>query len=262
MASGVREAVRALLGASHAVALTGAGVSTPSGIPDFRGPRGLWRSVDPDLFTLDYFLEDPSGSWRVFAGLYRGLRGVKPNPAHYALAAMEEEGVVRAVVTQNIDGLHQAAGSRMVVEIHGSARDAVCLECGYRAPLDWAVAEAEARGYPRCPRCGAPMKPSVTFFGEPLPEAALREALELAWRSDVMLVAGSSLAVSPANQLPLIVKERGGRLVIVNLGETMLDHLADVKVEAPVEEALPEICEEALAALDADPGKCRGPGQR
>lgn len=257
----VGEAARILAGARHAVALTGAGVSTASGIPDFRGPRGLWRRVDPEVFSIDYFLSSPMEAWRVFAGLYRKLGGVKPNPAHYALAALEAAGVLKAVITQNIDGLHQAAGSRRVVEIHGSAVHAVCLECGYRVPLSDAVREAEEGRVPRCPRCGGILKPDVTFFGEPLPEKALMEALSLAWRSDVMLVAGSSLAVSPANQLPQITKMRGGKLIIVNVGETMLDHLADVKIEAPVEEALPAICEETLKLIGENPEGCRGPQQ-
>ena len=251
-----------LASSRRAVALTGAGVSTASGIPDFRGPRGLWRRVDPDIFTIDRFLEEPMESWRVFVEMYESMRGVRPNPAHYALAVLEREGVLVAVITQNIDGLHQAAGSRRVVEIHGSARWAVCLNCGHRVPLGEAVEEARRGRLPRCPRCGGLLKPDVTFFGEPLPEAALREALELAASSDAMLVAGSSLVVSPANQLPQIAKLRGARLVIANAGETMLDHLADVKVEGPVEVTLPLICRETLRLLGRDPAACPEPGGR
>ncbi len=255
----VREAARILAGARHAVALTGAGVSTPSGIPDFRGPQGLWRRVDPEVFSIDYFLSDPAEPWKVFAQLYDEMSGVKPNPAHYALAALEEAGVLKAVITQNIDGLHRAAGSRRVIEIHGSAVHAVCLDCGHRIPLSDAVEEARKGRIPRCPRCGGLLKPDVTFFGEPLPEKALREALDLAWSSDVMLVAGSSLVVSPANQLPQITKMRGGRLIIVNMGETTLDHIADVKIDAPVEEALPELCAETLKLLSLDASPCKRP---
>ncbi len=253
----LREAARILAGARHAVALTGAGVSTPSGIPDFRGPMGLWKRVDPEVFSIDYFLSEPSEPWRVFAHLYEEMSGVKPNPAHYALAALEEAGVLKAVITQNIDGLHQAAGSRRVIEIHGSTVHAVCLDCGYRIPLSEAVEEARRRGVPRCPRCGGLLKPDVTFFGEPLPEKALREALDLAWNSDVMLVAGSSLVVLPANQLPQITKMRGGRLIIVNMGETMLDHLADVKIDGPVEKVLPDLCSETLQLLGLDADACK-----
>ena len=247
-----------LVESGFAIAFTGAGVSTASGVPDFRGPRGLWRRVPPRVFSIDYFLEDPGGSWRVFLELYRGLRGVGPNPAHYALARLEEAGLLKAVVTQNIDGLHQAAGSRRVVELHGSLGWAVCLGCGRRYPLEWAVGEAGRRGYPVCPECGGLVKPDVVFFGEPLPTRALLEAYSLARRSDLVLVAGSSLAVAPANMVPVVAREHGARVVVVNLGPVELD-VADVFIEAPVEEALPVICEEALRLAGGDPRGCRGP---
>jgi len=254
----VREEAKHLARARHAIAFTGAGISVPSGIPDFRGPQGLWRRVPPSLFEISTFLSSPGETWRVFADLYVQMRGVRPNPAHYALARLEEAGVIRAVVTQNIDRLHQAAGSRRVVELHGSLGEAVCTVCGYRVPLEEAVREALEGRVPACPRCGGVLKPDVVFFGEPLPRRALEEAFRLARESDYVLVAGSSLYVSPANMVPAIAKEHGARVVIVNLGEVAMPWVADTIIEAPVEEALPLLCEETLRILGLPARGCRG----
>lgn len=257
----VKEMAEALTKAKHAIALTGAGISTASGIPDFRGPRGLWRRVDPEVFNIEYFLADPLTSWRHYLSLHRATAEARPNPAHYALAALEKAGIIKAIITQNVDGLHQAAGSKHVVEIHGNGSRARCLSCGRTFPIEDALREVEKGGIPRCPHCGGILKPDVTFFGEQLPEEALSAALELAWRSDAILVAGSSLVVSPANQIPLIVKQRGGFLGIVNLGPTTLDELADLKIEAPVERVLPEICRAALSSWNQESlsaGECYG----
>lgn len=251
----IRKAAEILAGASHAIALTGAGVSTASGIPDFRGPRGLWRLVDPELFSIDYFHADPLTVWRHYASLYRAIRGARPNPSHYALSGLEAMGVVKAVITQNIDGLHQKAGSRRVVELHGNAFRARCTSCGAVYGIEWAL-EQLAGGTPRCSRCGGLLKPDVVFFGEPLPMAALNEALRLAFQSDAILVAGSSLAVSPANRIPVIVKRRGGKLVIVNMGATMLDGEADVKIEGATERALPAICKRVAEIVGSDKTLC------
>ncbi len=256
----VREAARILVEAEHAIALTGAGVSTPSGIPDFRGPEGLWKRIPPRLFEIGYFLSHPEESWRVFLQLYDSMRGVKPNPAHYALAALEEAGVLKAVITQNIDGLHQAAGSRNVIELHGSLREAVCVQCGYRVGLEEAVEEARRKGVPRCPRCGGVLKPDVVFFGEPLPTSELLRAFQLARESDAVLVAGSSLYVTPANQVPVIAKEHGARVIVVNMGDIALPWVADVFIRGRVEEVLPMLCRETLSMLGRDPSRCDGQG--
>jgi NAD-dependent deacetylase len=250
-----REAGRALAMSRHAIALTGAGVSTPSGIPDFRGPQGLWSRVDPELFHISYFMADPLTVWKLYMELYRVLERAKPNRAHRSLAILEKAGLLKAVITQNIDGLHQKAGSMNVVELHGNGFNARCTRCGKTYPITSIIERAlEENEPPRCPRCGGLLKPDVVFFGETLPEEALRRALGLAWKSDLILVAGSSLAVSPANQLPWIVKRRGGVVIIVNLGETYFDKEADIKIEGPVEEVLPCICSEALKAANGDRG--------
>ncbi len=250
-------AAEALLNARHAIVFTGAGVSTASGIPDFRGPQGLWKRVDPELFDINYFLADPLPAWRVFEELYKASASARPNAAHYAIAALERRGLVRAVITQNVDGLHQRAGSKNVIELHGNPSRAVCLSCGRRYPLEEALRQLHEGKVPRCPVCGGLLKPDVTFFGEPLPEKPLMEALTLASKSDLVLVAGSSLVVRPANEIPWIVKRRGGVLIIVNLGDTMMDDLADIRISEPVEEALPKICEAALARLGYDTEECR-----
>lgn len=226
LAEEARRLARLLAGSRYAVAFTGAGVSTESGIPDFRGPQGLWRRVDPEVFSIEYFMEDPLGVWRLFAELFAGFRGARPNPAHHALARMEELGVVKTVITQNIDGLHQAAGSRRVIELHGSLRWARCTRCGHRVPLEEALREVEEGRLPRCPRCGGVLKPDAVFFGEPLPDDALREAYREAGRADLVLVVGSSLTVYPAALIPEYAARRGARLAIINLEPTSLDSLA------------------------------------
>ncbi len=231
-----------LVSSEFAVVMTGAGVSTASGIPDFRGPQGLWKRVDPSLFEISYFYSNPLDAWRLFSERFGSLRDVKPNPAHIAIARLEEVGLVKAVITQNIDGLHQAAGSRRVVELHGNAGRAVCTQCGRKYPVGEALAALAEGRLPTCPVCGGLLKPDVVYFGEPLPTEALQDAYFLAESSDLFMVVGSSLAVSPANHLPLVARSRGARLIIVNFGETALDDVADLKVEAPAERFMPMVC--------------------
>ena len=246
-----RRAAEILVSAGgRAFAFTGAGVSTESGIPDFRGPSGLWRRIPPEVFTIEYFLEDPGTVWRLYAELHRALASARPNPAHHAIARLEELGVIEAVVTQNIDGLHQAAGSRRVIELHGNAREAVCTACGARVAIEEALAAVEAGELPRCPRCGAVLKPAAVFFGEPLPSRALEEAFSLARRARAVLVAGSSLQVYPAALVPEEAARRGARLVIVNLEETPLDWRAELVVRERVGRFLPLVAEEAEKLLE------------
>ena len=230
------------------VALTGAGVSTASGIPDFRGPQGVWRFVDPEKFEISYFHQHPDEVWDLFVQYLLPAFDVKPNPAHYALAELERVGKLCAVITQNVDMLHQAAGSKNVVELHGALRDAVCTKCGARYPLREALKWRTA-GAPRCPRCGGVLKPDVVFFGEPLPQDALREAFMLAEMAEVFLAVGTSLAVYPANQLPVVAKKRGAKLVIINADETYYDFFADYILRGRVEEILPRLVEKVKSIL-------------
>ncbi len=248
----VERAAKILVKGKYVIAFTGAGVSTESGIPDFRGPQGLWRRIDPEKFTVSYFVTNPDEVWELFTEYFLAHKGVEPNRAHIALAELEKLGIVRTLITQNVDGLHQMAGSRNVIELHGNLREAVCISCGYRMSLEEALKEFRKTGVaPRCPRCGGLLKPNVVFFGEPLPYGALRLAFEEAEKADVVLVVGSSLVVTPAAYIPLRAKEAGAKLIIINLGETAMDHLADVKIDGKAGEILGEILEKVKQIISS-----------
>jgi NAD-dependent deacetylase len=214
------------------VVLTGAGVSTESGIPDFRSPTGIWADFDPaEYASLPAFRADPAKVWRFYKPRIAMLTGAEPNAAHRALAALEEAGFVEAVITQNIDLLHERAGSRNLVEVHGSIRTATCPACGASYPRAAVVAKLERSDAPPCDRCGAILKPDVVFFGELLPAAAIERAFELARSARLLLVVGSSLEVHPVAALPEETLTAGGRVAIVNKGPTPYDGRADLKLE-------------------------------
>ncbi|HXF97714.1 MAG TPA: NAD-dependent deacylase [Gaiellaceae bacterium] len=222
------------------VVLTGAGVSTESGIPDFRSASGIWAQVDPfEVASIDAFRRDPERVWGFYRARIDVLLRAEPNAGHLALAELERRGLVRAVITQNIDTLHTRAGSREVVEVHGSIRTAVCLRCRWAEPLEGVLAQLAERPAPLCPRCGEVLKPGVTMFGELLPQAALERATELAREAELMLVVGSTLEVWPAAGLPL----EAAALAIVNRGPTAFDDLALLKVEAGAGETLAAVVE-------------------
>lgn len=247
MAQTPRDLAELLRGAEHAVALTGAGVSTESGIPDFRSTGGLWERYDPmEVASMATFLSDPSRFWSFHRPRIDMLSGVDPNPSHVALAAMEAAGVLRTLITQNIDRLHARAGSANVIEVHGALDRGVCLRCDERVSIDELVARADAAadGVPRCAR-GHAMKSGVVLFGEPMPRDAIEAAHDEAERADVMLVVGSSLLVSPVSELPGLVLRRGGRLAILTEGETPYDDAAHVRLHGPAGAQLTE----AAAAL-------------
>jgi NAD-dependent protein deacetylase/lipoamidase len=221
------------------VVLTGAGISTESGIPDFRSPTGIWARYDPmEYATIEAFLVDPVKVWDFYAKRLDVLGQAEPNAGHRALAELERHGWVRAVVTQNVDGLHARAGSRELVEVHGSLRSAVCLDCGERVPMQEAAARLPA---PTCPRCGRILKPGVVMFGEYLPAAAMETALRLAAEARLLLVVGSSLEVYPVASLPEETLAAGGALAIVNRGGTQFDDRAAVVVDAGAGETLGEL---------------------
>ncbi len=224
------------------VVLTGAGVSTESGIPDFRSRTGLWAQFDPlEYASLEAFRRDPRKVWSFYKPRISVLTEAEPNPAHRALAELERLGLVEAVVTQNIDLLHERAGSRNVVEVHGSIRTATCPGCGERQPLERVVellADADA---PACPACGEILKPDVVFFGELLPAEAIERATELARRARLLLVVGSALEVYPIAGLPFETLAAGGELAIVNRGPTALDDEASVRIDAAAGELLPQV---------------------
>lgn len=240
----VERAARLLRRARYSVALTGAGMSTSSGIPDFRSPgSGLWEDVDPfNVASLYAFRRQPRAFYAWIHPLAQVLRDALPNPGHIALARLEAAGYLRAVITQNIDNLHQEAGSLEVLEVHGHLRSATCVDCYCIRPGGALLRRFLAdRAVPRCTECGGVMKPDVVLFGEQLPVDVVNTALMHVANADLMLVAGSSLEVAPVSQLPIRIHRQGGRLIVVNLESTYVDDEADVVIHGDVATVLPSI---------------------
>lgn len=239
----VEQAAEILASAQRGVALTGAGVSAESGIPTFRGAGGLWTKYDPvKVSSIESFLADPASYWSVARERGRVALSARPNPGHVALAAMEAAGRLSAIVTQNTDGLHQDAGARRVIELHGSGRMVQCLECERVEPRSEVQARLDVEMPPRCRSCGSTfLKPTVILFGERMPAAAVHDAFELARQADVMLVVGSSLVVYPAAEIPLMAVREGARMIVINAEPTPFDRLADVVIRGRSGEVLPQI---------------------
>jgi NAD-dependent deacetylase len=224
------------------VVLTGAGVSTESGIPDFRSPTGLWAQFDPlEYGSIEAFRADPLKVWSFYKPRVAMLTEAEPNPAHVAIADLERRGFVEAVVTQNIDLLHERAGSEDVVEVHGSIRSATCPACGERYPLERVLQLLAEANAPACPACGAILKPDVVFFGELLQPEAIERAYELAQRAALLLVVGSALEVYPVAGLPEETLAAGGALAIVNRGRTPYDGRAVLRIDGSAGEVLPAV---------------------
>jgi NAD-dependent deacetylase len=226
-----------LRSARSAVVLTGAGISVPSGIPDFRTPgTGLWEKVDPmEVAHIDAWRRDPDRFWSFYGQRFTTLTDKRPNAAHDAVAELERRGLVQAVITQNIDRLHRLAGTERLIEVHGSIEQSVCMECGGKVALDKVVEQLDgADGAPECLACIAPLKPDVVLFGELLPAEALAEAHGLAEEADLILCVGSSLEVYPVAGLPAITHGAGGRLVLVTQGQTPYDGDAEIKLDGDV----------------------------
>ncbi len=240
----LKEAAELLNSCRYVTVLTGAGISTESGIPDFRSPEnGLWSKVDPEDFTIQAFNSDPAVLYRHGSGFFSDILKAKPNAAHFALGELESKGLVKSVITQNIDGLHQKGGSENVLEVHGSLSRGICLFCNYLHPME-ELMEDVGMGIvpPLCKYCGAPMKPDVTLFGEAMPPA-YQDALREAESADAMLVIGSSLLVSPANTLP----KRVNKLVIVNREHTIMDNMAQVVINESIAETIPLLSREWIS---------------
>ncbi|MCL2130816.1 MAG: NAD-dependent deacetylase [Treponema sp.] len=214
----------------YCTALTGAGVSTLSGIRDFRGKNGLYNDMDAEkIFDISYFEKDPSYYYKAAGSFIYDLDKKEASIVHIALAELEKRGYLKAIITQNIDLLHEKAGSKRVIEIHGSPKIHYCLHCaGIRMPFEEAAAIVHSGGLPLCPKCGKVLKPAITFFGESLPQNALREAVDESQKSGLMLVLGTSLTVFPAASMPQYTLRQGGEIVIVNNMPTPMDSQASL----------------------------------
>ncbi|MCB8982881.1 MAG: NAD-dependent deacylase [Ardenticatenaceae bacterium] len=240
----IQQAFDILKNTRHLVALTGAGISTRSGIPDFRSPEsGLWDHYDPmEVATITAFKQKPEAFYDWIRPLAQKTLVAQPNPAHLALAQLEKSGPLQALITQNIDGLHTKAGSQTIYEVHGHLREATCMHCLQIYQTEDVFADFLADGrIPRCPGCGGILKPNIILFGEILPITVLNRAKRQINQCDTLIVAGSSLEVAPAGDLPLLAKYAGAKLIIVNLTETHMDYLADVLIHADVVDVLPQL---------------------
>lgn len=227
-----------LMNSKNAVVLTGAGISAESGIPTFRGKNGLWKKYKPeDLATPFAFQRNPRLVWEWYAWRMDLISRAKPNPAHITLAEMEKEGIIKAVITQNVDGLHFRAGSKNVIELHGNIWRVKCVNCNWKTVLN----SPPSRIPPTCEKCGGLMRPDVVWFHEPLPREALHGAFKLAAQSDVMLIIGTSGVVQPAASLPLVTREHGGILIEINVTDTPLTPICQYTFRGKAGEILPKI---------------------
>lgn len=209
-----QEAAKQIIDAHYCVAFTGAGISVESGIPPFRGRNGLWNKYDPQTFEIDYFLQNTTRSWEIIRDIFYDLFGqVLPNTAHYALAEMEQRGLLKSVITQNIDNLHKDAGNKEVYEFHGSLKQIICLNCGQKVNV---VRVDMNRLPPTCLTCGGLMKPDVVFFGEAIPEYAASKSFEASQKADCMILIGTTGTVAPANIIPPRAKDRGTTIIEIN----------------------------------------------
>ncbi len=239
----LRRARELVQNAQRICALTGAGISVDSGIPDFRSEGGLWKRYDPlEYATYESFLNDPSKFWTMGRELARVILDAKPNAAHYALAELEKRGKLIGIITQNIDNLHQAAGSKRVIELHGNYLRAYCMSCG-KVYVGEDVHRRVANGEipPRCDECNGVLKSESILFGEPLPEKAMSEAIKLCRQTDLMLVVGTSLTIYPAAYLPQLAKDSGAKVIIINLHGENRDGVADIVLEGRASIILPKL---------------------
>ncbi|MGC9472412.1 MAG: SIR2 family NAD-dependent protein deacylase [Bacteroidales bacterium] len=245
----IRLAAGWLKNSKHTAAFTGAGISVESGVPPFRGENGLWNKYDPMVLEIDRFRADPTGSWKIIRKIfYDYFRDARPNRAHEVLALMEQKGLLSAVITQNIDNLHQEAGSVKVYEYHGNARELICTRCGQvydpvKIGLD--------RLPPQCPRDGGVLKPNFIFFGEPIPEEAARMASHEAATAEIFLVIGSTGEVMPACMIPRMAKQRGATIIEINPEETLFTHhITDLHLKGKAGEVLNRLAVELFNGTD------------
>lgn len=253
VADGVGRLADLVRSSERTVALTGAGISVPSGIPDFRTPgEGMWEEVDPmKVANIDAFHRDTRAFWDFYRPRFDMLRDKRPNAAHLALAGLERAGLLDAVVTQNIDRLHRSAGTRELIEVHGSVDTSSCTTCGASWPLEKVGELFDEEGIAVCPGCMGKVKPDVVLFGEMLPAAAIQRARELAESADLMLCIGSSLEVFPAAGLPELTLANGGSIAVLTIGPTPYDGDANLRLHDDVAEVLPALVAELGGVVEA-----------
>ncbi|NIO03482.1 MAG: NAD-dependent protein deacylase [Proteobacteria bacterium] len=246
---GIQRAAEDLFRSSEAIAFTGAGISVESGIPDFRGATGLWSKYNPEEYaTIEAFHADPEKVWKMLKEMTSLLIEAKPNPAHVGLAELEKIGKVRTIITQNVDGLHQAAGSQNVIEFHGSGATLSCLSCKSTISAEKLSLEDLP---PTCSQCNTLMKPDVVFFGEPIPWDAYVSAMEAARGCDLVLVVGTSGVVYPAADIPITAKESGAKIIEINLEPTPLtQRISDYMIQGMCGEIVPQVVETFKKLLD------------
>lgn len=237
------QATELIAKSSRVVGFTGAGISTESGIPDFRSPNGVW--ANNRMIEYGEFVSSRAGRveyWRQKVAMWPEMRDAQPNAGHQAFVELEQQGRLRAMITQNIDGLHQRAGNKNVIELHGTTAECECLTCGARISMDEAVARVKSGDpAPECDACGGLLKPATISFGQSMPALAMQAAVEACQDCDVFLVAGSSLMVYPAASLPELAKQSGAALIIINRTPTPMDGIADLVLNEEIGKALPKL---------------------
>ncbi|MBC7081411.1 MAG: NAD-dependent deacylase [Thermoplasmatales archaeon] len=232
----MKEVANEIKKSKFCIALTGAGISTESGIPDFRSKDGIWSRYDINEYgTIESFIRNPSKVWRLFEEMIKSFSEAKPNKAHLSLAEMEREGIIKAIITQNVDNLHAKAGSKNIIEFHGNFSILKCIKCGKKYELEKMVRICE---------CGGLVKPNIIMFGEEIPKDAIEKSFELAEKCDLILVVGTSCSVYPAGYIPIIAKRNGAKIVEINKEETEITHLADYVLRGKCGEIISKIFEE------------------
>lgn len=238
----ITRAAQLIKGSLRTVAFTGAGISVESGIPPFRGPGGLWNKYDPKILDIDYFHQYPAEAWTVIKELFYDFMGnAGPNAAHIGLAEMERMGYLQAIITQNIDNLHQKAGNSVVWEFHGNSRDLVCIQCGKKhevAKLDLNILP------PKCDDCGGILKPDFVFFGEGIPEPAMTNSFAEADKADVFILIGTTGEIMPASMIPFRAKEKGKKIIEINIAGSNYTSIADVFLQGKATEMITELVKE------------------
>ncbi|MHA1166374.1 MAG: SIR2 family NAD-dependent protein deacylase [Candidatus Hodarchaeales archaeon] len=246
----IDEAVRMIQESRYIIAFTGAGISTESGIPDFRSPGGLWSKYDPEIYaSWQNFLNDPSKYWTMSKELTKILLNVEPNAAHHALVKLEKMGKLFAVITQNIDNLHYRAGNKRIYELHGNYRTVHCMECNKEYSREEILPRLEKGEIPPVCSCGGVLRSDAILFGQPLPQDVFESAFEESMKSDLFIVIGSSLSVYPAASLPMTAKRNGSKLMIINRDFTAQDDQADLSINSSAAEVLTSIIKRINSAL-------------